>query len=69
MTTERREWEHTSSSEREGRAFIKFNFMEVKDMREFIIAIMLVAVPLLAGGTQLVAEEEDQKQEETEHSS
>ncbi len=50
------ERKRTSSSEKE-MSFIKVNFMEVKDMREFLIGLMLmVVVAFVAGGTQATVE-------------
>jgi hypothetical protein len=47
---------------RKGDIFIKFNFMEVKVMRGFTIAIMLV-VAFMVGSTQLIVAEEVKAEE------
>ncbi len=50
------ERKRTGSSEKE-LSFIKVNFMEVKDMREFLIGLMLMlVVAFVAGGTQATVE-------------
>jgi nitrite reductase (NO-forming)/hydroxylamine reductase len=50
------ERKRTSSGEKE-MSIIKVNFMEVKDMREFLIGLMLmVVVAFVAGGTQATVE-------------